>query len=398
MTTDQQPVPIKEFVGARQANLFKTLKNPQFTGELWLKEPTGKQWIFYICLGRIIYATGGNNSVRRWRRNLIVHVPKLVTNLSAKLQKALAVANKERLNACWEYELFQIWVKQEEITREEVINIIQSIMVEIFFDLNQAKEVTYEFVSRNSFPKQLVLLDPQKFIVKGWQDWQTWQGAKLADRSPNATPVIKNLDELRSKTNPKTFQTLSKLLDGQHTLRDLAIQTKKDIVQLTRSFIPYIQTGLIQLKESEDLEVPFAKSNKTTPFDQVKEKSGPLIACIDDSPVICQTMENILTQAGYKFVGINNPLRAISALISKKPQLIFLDLIMPEANGYEICSQLRKLSAFRETPIIILTGNDGLVDRVRAKVVGSSDFISKPVKAETVLEVINNHLNVKNEV
>jgi chemotaxis family two-component system response regulator PixG len=80
-------------------------------------------------------------------------------------------------------------------------------------------------------------------------------------------------------------------------------------------------------------------------------------------------------------------------LLSRKPDLIFLDLVMPNTNGYEICSQLRKVSAFRITPIIILTGNDGIIDRVRAKIVGASDFLSKPVDAETVLAVTSKHLN-----
>lgn len=105
-------------------------------------------------------------------------------------------------------------------------------------------------------------------------------------------------------------------------------------------------------------------------------------------------MEKIITHAGYNFVGINDPLRAIAILLAKKPDLIFLDLIMPNANGYEICSQLRKLTFFKQTPIVILTGNDGLVDRVRAKMVGSSDFISKPVDTPLVLETIRKHLRL----
>jgi chemotaxis family two-component system response regulator PixG len=65
---------------------------------------------------------------------------------------------------------------------------------------------------------------------------------------------------------------------------------------------------------------------------------------------------------------------------------------MPNTNGYEICAKLRKLPGFRNTPIVILTGNDGFVDRVRAKLVGASDFLSKPVDAGTVLSVIRKHL------
>jgi chemotaxis family two-component system response regulator PixG len=66
---------------------------------------------------------------------------------------------------------------------------------------------------------------------------------------------------------------------------------------------------------------------------------------------------------------------------------------MPNTNGYEICTQLRKVSTFRNTPIIILTGNDGIIDRVRAKLVGATDFLSKPVNVEIVLAVARQHLN-----
>jgi chemotaxis family two-component system response regulator PixG len=79
-------------------------------------------------------------------------------------------------------------------------------------------------------------------------------------------------------------------------------------------------------------------------------------------------------------------------MLARKPDVIFLDLVMPNTNGYEICAQLRKLSFFRNTPILILTGNDGIVDRVRAKLVGASDFLNKPVDAGIVLSVIRKHL------
>jgi chemotaxis family two-component system response regulator PixG len=109
-------------------------------------------------------------------------------------------------------------------------------------------------------------------------------------------------------------------------------------------------------------------------------------------------MEKILTSAKFRFIAIQNPLRAITTLLARKPDLVFLDLVMPDTNGYEICAQLRKTSLFRDTPIIILTGNDGVIDRVRAKVVGSSDFLAKPVNAETVLSVVYKHLKYSDKM
>jgi chemotaxis family two-component system response regulator PixG len=82
----------------------------------------------------------------------------------------------------------------------------------------------------------------------------------------------------------------------------------------------------------------------------------------------------------------------LSTLLEKKPDLIFLDLVMPNTNGYELCSFLRKTSQFQDVPIVILTGHDGVVDRVRAKLAGSTDFISKPPEEEKVLQILQKYL------
>lgn len=66
---------------------------------------------------------------------------------------------------------------------------------------------------------------------------------------------------------------------------------------------------------------------------------------------------------------------------------------MPDTNGYEICASLRKLSLFRNTPIIILTSNDGMIERVRSKIIGASDFMAKPINPEEVLVIVNKHLS-----
>jgi chemotaxis family two-component system response regulator PixG len=166
---------------------------------------------------------------------------------------------------------------------------------------------------------------------------------------------------------------------------------KRDIVEVTRSLLFYIQMGLVELVTIPDLPSPVSTPVPKIPV-ALTTPTGPLIACVDDSPLVCQTMEALLTASGYQFVGVEDGLRAFSILIARKPEVIFLDLVMPNTNGYEICAKLRKLAFFRNTPIVILTGNDGIVDRVRAKLVGASDFLSKPVEAETVLSVIHKHL------
>jgi CheY-like chemotaxis protein len=106
-------------------------------------------------------------------------------------------------------------------------------------------------------------------------------------------------------------------------------------------------------------------------------------------------MGYILEEAGYKFVSIQDSVQALVVLLENKPDLIFLDLVMPVANGYEICSQIRRVSVFQDIPVIILTGNDGIVDRVRAKMVGASGFLPKPITQQKVLSTLQRYLPTK---
>ena len=75
--------------------------------------------------------------------------------------------------------------------------------------------------------------------------------------------------------------------------------------------------------------------------------------------------------------------------------MIFLDVVMPHISGYELCAKLRQHPDFAETPIVFLTSNDGVLDRLRAKMVGSSDFMSKTIDPDKLLQLISRHLSQK---
>ncbi|PMB43274.1 two-component system response regulator, partial [Fischerella thermalis CCMEE 5205] len=68
-------------------------------------------------------------------------------------------------------------------------------------------------------------------------------------------------------------------------------------------------------------------------------------------------------------------------------------LIMPVINGYEMCTQIRRISTFTNTPIIILTSQDGLLDRIRTRVIGATEFISKPITVDKTMALIRKYLH-----
>jgi len=394
--------PIKEFNASKQARLFNALKNTQFSGQFLLEDITGQKWAFYLYLGRLLYATGGIHPVRRWLRNLRAYCPN-IDRAALREMTTLTDAQAETLLGCWEYELLCLWLETKQISREQAAQIINAIVCEILFDVSQASQVVFLTEPSTPLKQQLVFLDTRKLAMDVQKQSLSWQKAKVADLLPNQAPVIKYLDQLRQQSSPASYQALVRLLNGSYTLRDIALNRKRNIVDIIMLLLPYIQSGLVELHDIHDLPIPIpnlpqAIARPPTINSLDSDPNIPLIACIDDSPAVCQAMEKILTAAKFRFIAIQNPLRAISALLSRKPDLIFLDLVMPDTNGYEICAQLRKISLFRNTPIVILTGNDGVIDRVRAKVVGSSDFLAKPVDAETILSVAYKHLRASDKI
>lgn len=385
--------PIQQFNSTKQLEFFESLKQAKFSGQLAIYDAQDTSWTFYLYLGRIVYATGGIHPVRRWRRNLVAYCPQRLAHFN-EIQAELATVPEEEYRISWEYKLLSLWLDQTKITREQATRMIQATIIEVLFDLNYPIEVFCKTIKDNLISTRLVLIEAEQVIGEAQKLWQAWQGAKIADRSPDMAPVIRQPEALQKRTSAQVYQNLSQLLDGQQTLRDLSIRMRRDVVTVTRSLIPYIQLGLVQLIRIEDISPPVSPpiANKLS---KGIIPHRTLIACIDDSPQICQSMEHIMTSAGYQFISEMDGLRAIAVLLNRKPDLIFLDLIMPNTNGYEICTQLRKLSYFKNTPIVIVTGNDGLIDRVRAKMVGSTDFISKPVDEKIVLGIIEKYLNKK---
>ncbi|MEB3211805.1 MAG: response regulator [Leptolyngbyaceae bacterium] len=382
---------INEFTADKQVKLFSALREQQFSGQIKLKYVGGLEWVFYLFWGRLVYATGGEHAVRRWRRYVSRYCPDISLEPSI-LTFTLSQCTKDLPKKCWEYQLLSYWHQKGKIDQKQAAQVISSVMVEVLFDVTQVSKVHYEVHSDNILSSQLVLINAEQVIQKSEKLWKSWKEAKLADRSPNLAPIIKSPTELQKRAPSNIYQTFSKLLDGQQTFRDLGNRLNRDVLAVTQSFLPYIQSGLISLTDIPDLASPVVSKTR---LQQEQGPQAPLIACVDDSPAVCKSMETILGKFGYRVVSIQDPLRAIATLLARKPDLIFLDLVMPNTNGYEICGNLRRLPGFRDTPIIILTGNDGVVDRIRAKMVGASAFLSKPVEISVVLELVKKQLSQK---
>lgn len=240
---------IQKFVSTVQIQLFQNLKEAEFTGEFRLSNYRQEEWKFYFYMGRIFYAAGGVHPLRRFRRSLYFYSPQLLPDLFRQRENIL----QKKTITCWEHDLLLLYLENEDITREDLSKIIQYQLKEILFDITQTTQLKYTIIPKKLNISKMILIDVQRIIVETWKAWQEWQTAKIAERSPNLAPLIVQPEQLEKQASPKTYQALTKLLKDKHTLRDLAIKTGIDTLQLLRFLLPYIQMGLIELVNIPDL-------------------------------------------------------------------------------------------------------------------------------------------------
>lgn len=132
---------------------------------------------------------------------------------------------------------------------------------------------------------------------------------------------------------------------------------------------------------------------KTTP----SEPTAPprkvyKIVSVDDSPVMLKEISRFLEDESFSVVTIDNPLKAVMSIIRHQPDLILLDLNMEGIDGYELCRIIRNNSKFKNTPIVMVTGSKGFVDKVKARLVGASGYLTKPFTRADLLKMVFMHL------
>ncbi len=103
-------------------------------------------------------------------------------------------------------------------------------------------------------------------------------------------------------------------------------------------------------------------------------------------------MHKFLGENIFQIVMIEDPIEAASILFKIKPDLIFMDISMPRINGYKLCALLRKSTSLKETPIVMVTGRTGFIDKTRAKMVGATDYLTKPFTKTDLLSAVKNNL------
>lgn len=118
------------------------------------------------------------------------------------------------------------------------------------------------------------------------------------------------------------------------------------------------------------------------------------VVCIDDSPTVLDTIQRHLGSDRFEIATVENPMASLSALFDLKPDLILMDVSMPGIDGNRLCTILKRSSVFTDVPIIMVSGNTGLLDKEKAKAAGATDYLTKPFSKEELLAMVEGHLQL----
>ena len=123
--------------------------------------------------------------------------------------------------------------------------------------------------------------------------------------------------------------------------------------------------------------------------------NGLKVMVIDDSKTIRRTAETLLKKSGCEVVTATDGFEALSKILEHRPNIIFVDIMMPRLDGYQTCALIKNNKMFKDTPVIMLSSKDGLFDRARGRIVGSEQYLTKPFTKDELLGAISKYVSKK---
>jgi len=119
-----------------------------------------------------------------------------------------------------------------------------------------------------------------------------------------------------------------------------------------------------------------------------EELQGVKVLVIDDSKTIRRSAESLLSKEGCEVITATDGFDALAKIADSRPEIIFVDIMMPRLDGYQTCALIKNNTEFKTTPVVMLSSKDGLFDKAKGRIVGSDRYITKPFSKEELLGTI----------
>ncbi|MEH1773738.1 response regulator [Nostoc sp.] len=349
-------------------SLLKKITGKSITGCLQVFSTSGS-WSIYVDEGKLIYACYSEKMFEPLYRNL-QRLSQQISTLPHGIKEQLraifetgienqAIPNPDYLAICW-------LVNQKYISPSQAAILIEQLALEVLESFLNLQEGSYEFIPES------FLDDMPKFCHLNLR--------LLVERClmPQSVGEASRREAAYSQTSP-TFQSHPSELFKINELKPKSKSTPNSY--RINSYKP--PASYINRNEHSGQQIIQRSVNNTKVY---------TIFCIDDNPTVLNAIKSYLDEQTFSVLGVNDSLKALMQIIQIKPDIILLDISMPNLDGYELCSLLRKHSHFKNTPVIMVSEKVGFLDRAKAKMVRASGYLTKPFTQGDLLKVIFKHI------
>lgn len=369
---------------------IKHLVNKQVSGCLTVGDPQDPQvsWQVFLRAGKLTYATSVNGKTERLQC--------LVRTIQPNLAK-LEFSDSEN-----EYPQLCRWWHGQGLAMSKLRQLLMRLSLEALVHVLALPETEIEFSKGSKVDPVLMETPLAEIPAPLWQMALQWQQWRKQLPSPFVHLYLPDQQQVRFRAcchhNPvpvrsshepdQLIQATASIFRKQLSLYEISTLLKVSVQTLVAWIQPFLNEGILVTQIQEKSPSDSAAATNAPKKADKKPEVRPLIACIDDSKTIQKQVKGILSLSGYDVLGITEPAQALTALVRQKPAAILMDVNMPDIDGYELCSMLRQSRQLREIPIIMLTGRDGILDRIRAKTLGVNFYLTKPFHPEHLVESI----------
>ncbi|MBD2328166.1 response regulator [Alkalinema sp. FACHB-956] len=335
-------VSYRSFERLHPLNLLAQLSSRQTTGRLQVTSEA-TVWSIYLDRGQLTYATNLVDPFGRLERHLeqlAMQLPSLTAAIREEARSRFEHSVRNQANVEPDYRAICWLVDQGYLLPADAIVLIENLAKEVlegFLEIKAGRFLPIDSDVLAQAPSfgQLEL----KTLVEHCQSQIRQRYSQVSNAS--ATPTALRLPQL--------------------------------------SLDPPLSATRSVAEPPQNAEQPLAKDHYT-------------IVCIDDSPTVLQAINCFLDDQNFSVIMINDPVKALMQVVRSKPDLILLDVGMPNLDGYELCSLLRRHPTSKTIPIIMVTGHTGFIDRAKAKLVGASGYLTKPFNQADLLKTVFKHL------
>jgi twitching motility two-component system response regulator PilG len=218
--------------------------------------------------------------------------------------------------------------------------------------------------------------------------------AQAVPRCPRCGVLLSlaNLDELASNRDVDENTLLEAI---QRLLKEVRIAPRFDAhLNIARAYLNLNRSAEALPHLEKALELKPSDAHVRAAF--MTLSSRRLILAVDDSLTVRKIVAVTLERQGYRVQTAMDGMQALAKVNEQRPDLILLDITMPRMDGYQVCKTIKQNAYTRQIPVLMLSGKDGFFDKVKGKLAGATDYLTKPFQEETLLKSVEKYLKPRN--